>query len=210
MSELLSLSAPDLAALLCSRVCHDIISPVGAINNGLELLDEGGADEDAMRLIRASAVNASARLQFARIAFGAAGSAGMQIDTGDAQAVATAFLANEKPDLEWTGVRALLPKNQVKLLLNLLLVANAAIPRGGRLRVALEAEGSNPAFTIAAEGPMLRVPPKFLELHSGGRPEEPIDAHSVQFYYTLLLARETGMQINIRATAEEIILSAGA
>ncbi|WP_048648429.1 histidine phosphotransferase ChpT [Nitratireductor soli] len=210
MSELLSLSAPDLAALLCSRVCHDIISPVGAINNGLELLDEGGADEDAMRLIRASAVNASARLQFARIAFGAAGSAGMQIDTGDAQAVATAFLANEKPDLEWTGVRALLPKNQVKLLLNLVLVANAAIPRGGRLRVALEAEGSNPAFTIAAEGPMLRVPPKFLELHSGGRPEEPIDAHSVQFYYTLLLARETGMQINIRATAEEIILSAGA
>ena len=210
MSELLSLSATDLASLLCSRVCHDIISPVGAINNGLELLDEGGADEDAMKLIRASAVNASARLQFARIAFGAAGSAGMQIDTGDAQAVAIAFLANEKPDLEWTGARALLPKNQVKLLLNLLLVANAAIPRGGRLRVALEAEGSNPAFTIAAEGPMLRVPPKFLELHSGGRPEEPIDAHSVQFYYTLLLARETGMQINIRATAEEIILSAGA
>ncbi|EKF17457.1 histidine phosphotransferase ChpT [Nitratireductor pacificus] len=210
MSELLSLSATDLAALLCSRVCHDIISPVGAINNGLELLDEGGADEDAMRLIRTSATNASARLQFARIAFGAAGSAGMQIDTGDAQAVAIAFLANEKPDLEWSGVRALLPKNQVKLLLNLLLVANAAIPRGGRLRVSLEAEGSSPAFTIAAEGPMLRVPPKFLELHSGVRPEEPIDAHSVQFYYTLLLAKETGMRIDIRATAEEIILSAGA
>ena len=73
MSELFTLSAPDLAALLCSRVCHDIISPVGAINNGLELLDEGGADEDAMNLIRASARNASARLQFARIAFGAAG-----------------------------------------------------------------------------------------------------------------------------------------
>ncbi|TIV97165.1 MAG: histidine phosphotransferase, partial [Mesorhizobium sp.] len=68
MAELFTLSAPDLAALLCSRVCHDIISPVGAINNGLELLDEGGADEDAMKLIRQSAKNASARLQFARIA----------------------------------------------------------------------------------------------------------------------------------------------
>ncbi|MBY8917558.1 histidine phosphotransferase family protein [Nitratireductor rhodophyticola] len=208
MSELFSLSAPDLAALLCSRVCHDIISPVGAINNGLELLDEGGADEDAMALIRASAVNASARLQFARIAFGAAGSAGMQIDTGDAQSVATAFISNEKPDLEWHGARALLPKNQVKLLLNLLLVANSAIPRGGKLRVYLEDLDSAPAFRIAAEGPMLRVPPKFLELHSGNKPEEPIDAHSVQFYYTLLLARETGMTVNIRATAEEIILSA--
>ena len=99
MAELFSLSAPDLAALLCSRVCHDIISPVGAINNGLELLDEGGADEDAMKLIRQSARNASARLQFARIAFGAAGSAGMMIDTGDAESVAIAFLKNEKPDL---------------------------------------------------------------------------------------------------------------
>ncbi|MDS1135966.1 histidine phosphotransferase ChpT [Nitratireductor indicus] len=209
MSDLLSLSAPDLAALLCSRVCHDIISPVGAINNGLELLDEGGADEDAMNLIRASAINASARLQFARIAFGAAGSAGMQIDTGDAQTVAAAFINNEKPELEWVGARALLPKNQVKLLLNLLLVANAAIPRGGKLRVSLENLDTAPSFTITAQGPMLRVPPKFLELHSGNKPEEAVDAHTVQFYYTLLLSRETGMQINIRATAEEIILSAG-
>ena len=70
-----TLSALDLGALLCSRICHDIISPVGAINNGLELLEEGGADEDAMALIKSSARNASARLQFARIAFGAAGSA---------------------------------------------------------------------------------------------------------------------------------------
>ena len=123
MADIFTLSAPELAALLCSRVCHDIISPVGAINNGLELLDEGGADEDAMKLIRASARNASARLQFARIAFGAAGSAGMQIDTGDAEAVATAYVRNEKPELEWSGPRALLPKNKVKLLLNLLLVA---------------------------------------------------------------------------------------
>ena len=105
MGELFTLSAVDLAALLCSRVCHDIISPVGAINNGLELLDEGGADEDAMKLIRTSARNASARLQFARIAFGAAGSAGKLIDTGDAEAVATAFLQNEKPELVWNGNR---------------------------------------------------------------------------------------------------------
>jgi histidine phosphotransferase ChpT len=208
MAELLMLSAPDLAALLCSRVCHDIISPVGAINNGLELLDEGGADEDAMRLIRTSARNASARLQFARIAFGAAGSAGMLIDTGDAESVATAFLKNEKPELAWSGGRALLPKNKVKLLLNLLLVAHAAIPRGGKLSVTLENVDTAPKFTLSASGPMLRVPPKFLELHSGQKPEEPIDAHSVQPYYTLLLAREAGMTISIRATPEEILLTA--
>jgi histidine phosphotransferase ChpT len=161
-----------------------------------------------MNLIRQSARNASARLQFARIAFGAAGSAGMLIDTGDAEAVASAFLKNEKPELDWTGTRALLPKNKVKLLLNLILVANASIPRGGRLSVALEDTETQPRFTLTTSGPMLRVPPKFLELHSGTQPEEPIDAHSVQPYYTLLLAREAGMTISIHATAEEIVLTA--
>jgi histidine phosphotransferase ChpT len=208
MSELFTLSAPDLAALLCSRVCHDIISPVGAINNGLELLDEGGADVDAMNLIRQSAKNASARLQFARIAFGAAGSAGMQIDTGDAEAVTAAFMSNEKPELVWSGGRALLPKNQVKLLLNLVLVALAAIPRGGKITVTLDDVHTQPKFTLASSGPMLRVPPKFLELHSGRKPEEPIDAHSVQPYYTLLLAHEAAMTISIHASAEEVVLTA--
>ena len=208
MADMFTLSAPDLAALLCSRVCHDIISPVGAINNGLELLDEGGSDEDAMNLIRTSARNASARLQFARIAFGAAGSAGMLIDTGDAEAVATAFLKNEKPELVWNGRRALLPKNKVKLLLNLILVATGAIPRGGKITVTIEDPETEPKFQLAAAGPMVRVPPKFLELHSGGKPEEPIDSHTVQPYYTLLLAREAGMTITIHATAEQIVLSA--
>ena len=76
----LTLSGADLAALLCSRVCHDVISPVGAINNGLELLDEGGADADALDLIRTSALNASVRLKLARLAFGASGSVGASIE----------------------------------------------------------------------------------------------------------------------------------
>ena len=209
MPEFFSLSATDLAALLCSRVCHDVISPVGALNNGIELLDEGGADEDAMNLIRTSARNASARLQFARIAFGAAGSAGMMIDTGDAEAVATAYLRNEKPELVWNGGRALLPKNKVKLLLNLVLVAHACIPRGGKITVGLIDLETQPRFTLTARGPMLRVPAKFLEMHAGNKPEDGIDAHSVQFYYTLLLSRETGMPVTIHAAADEIVLGAG-
>lgn len=198
------MSAADLAALLCSRVCHDIISPVGAINNGLELLDEGGADADAMDLIRTSARNASARLQFARIAFGAAGSAGMMIDTGDAESVAHAFINSEKPELSWQGTRALLPKNKVKLLLNMVLVANSSIPRGGKISVFLENLETEPKFRLVTSGPMLRVPAKFLELHSTGKLEEAIDAHAVQPYYTLLLAQEAKMTISIHATAEEI------
>lgn len=208
MPDLVQLSAADLAALMCSRVCHDIISPVGAINNGLELLEEGGSDADAMELIKVSARNASARLQYARIAFGAAGSAGMLIDTGDAENVAQAFFRSEKPELTWTGTRALLPKNKVKLLLNLLMVANAAIPRGGKIAVELITPETDPKFRITSSGPMLRVPAKFLELHSSGKLEESIDAHAVQPYYTLLMARESGMTISIHATPEEIVFSA--
>ncbi len=203
-----NLTAADLAALLCSKVCHDVISPVGAINNGLELLEEGGADEDAMNLIKTSARTASSRLQFARIAFGAAGSAGVQIDTGEAAQVATQFMRSEKAELTWEGPRILLPKNKVKLLLNLMIIANGSIPRGGKLNVKIEELETGPRFTITTSGTMLRVPPKFLELHSTGTPAEPIDAHSIQAYYTLLLASESKMEISIVATAEDIQFSA--
>ena len=90
-----ALDALDLAALLCSRVCHDVISPVGAINNGLEVLEDERDEQMrgfALDLIRKSARQASAKLQFARLAFGAAGSAGAQIDLRDAETVSRGFV----------------------------------------------------------------------------------------------------------------------
>ena len=208
MAKLDRLSPAELASLLCSRVCHDVISPVGAINNGVELIEDGGHDEDAMDLIRTSAINASARLQFARIAFGAAGSAGVQIDTGDAQAVATAFMANEKPEFTWVGDRAYLPKNQVKLILNLVLIANASIPRGGTLECRIENTASAPRFTLRSAGRMMRVPQKFQDFLDGRWGDEAIDAHSVQFYYTLLLAEEAGMTIDVHMDDEAVTYTA--
>lgn len=203
----LTLSGPDLAALLCSRVCHDVISPVGAINNGLELLDEGGADEDAMDLIRTSALNASVRLKFARLAFGASGSIGASIDTGEAEkAVMDYVSADAKTEVTWTGPRAIIPKNQVKLLLNLFLVAYGAIPRGGTIDVTLDTPETEPKFKLVCKGRMIRVPPKFLEIHSG-KPEEAIDAHAIQPYYTVLLAEEAGMTIACNANAEEVVFT---
>lgn len=198
----LTLTGPDLAALLCSRVCHDVISPVGAINNGLELLDEGGADADAMDLIRTSALNASVRLKFARLAFGASGSVGASIDTGEAERAAKDFAAAEKKtEVSWSGPRAIIPKNRVKLLLNLFLVAYGAIPRGGNLEVTLENPELDAKFTITAKGRLMRVPPKFAEICSGEL-EEAIDAHTIQPYYTVLLADESGMELSYHATPE--------
>ncbi len=209
MTLAVTLSPADLAALLCSRICHDLISPVGAINNGIELYDEGGAEEDALQLIRMSAVNASARLQFARIAFGAAGSAGSEIDSGDAESVAKNFMQNEKANLDWQAPRLLLPKNEVKLLLNLVLIANASIPRGGDIYVSIREENGKRNFQLKVRGKMLRVPPRFLELYNGQTPTEPIDAHAIQPYYTLLLSQLSNMPIAIQALPEVITFTAG-
>jgi histidine phosphotransferase ChpT len=204
----LTLSGPDLAALLCSRVCHDVISPVGAINNGLELLDEGGADDDAMDLIRSSAHNASVRLKFARLAFGASGSVGASLDTGEAEKAVQDFVsADNKTQVLWQGARAIIAKNKVKLLLNLFLVAYGSIPRGGTIEIVLEDLETAPKFTLTARGKMVRVPPKFLEIHSGNA-EEAIDAHTVQPYYTVLLAQEAGMTITSAAGTDEVIFTA--
>ncbi len=204
----ITLSGPDLAALLCSRVCHDVISPVGAINNGLELLDEGGTDDDALDLIRTSALNASVRLKFARLAFGASGSAGASIDTGEAEKAAQDFAAAEKKaEVSWNGPRAIVAKNRVKLLLNLFLVAYGAIPRGGNVDVVLENPDGDARFEITVKGRMMRVPAKFVEIYEG-RLEEAVDAHSVQPYYTLLLAEEANMEVDYKVHDDRIVFTA--
>ncbi|MDB5553520.1 MAG: Histidine phosphotransferase ChpT [Rhizobium sp.] len=204
----LTLTGADLAALLCSRVCHDVISPVGAINNGLELLDEGGADADALDLIRTSALNASVRLKLARLAFGASGSVGASIDTGEAEKAAREFAAAEKKtEITWNGPRVIIPKNKVKLLLNLFLVAYGSIPRGGTVDVTLENPETDTKFIMSAKGRMMRLPPKFMEINSG-QVEEAIDAHTIQPYYTVMLADEAGMQLHAVQTPEEIVFTA--
>ena len=164
------LDALDLAALLCSRVCHDLISPVGAIVNGLEVLAEEKDEATktfALDLIKKSANTASAKLQFCRIAFGAAGSAGAQIDLGDAETIARGFLEDDKTKLTWKLPRALLAKNKVKLLLNMLLIAGQTIPRGGILTVDAIGSGDSMGFKVSAAGANAKVPPAVAALLTG-------------------------------------------
>lgn len=204
----LTVAGHDLAALLCSRVCHDIISPVGAINNGLELLDEGGADDDALDLIRTSALNASIRLKFARLAFGASGSTGASIDTGEAEKAILDFASTDsKTKINWYGTRAIIPKNNVKLLMNLFLIAFGAIPRGGEIDIFLEDLETAPRFRLVARGKMIRVPPKFLEIHSG-RVEEAIDSHAIQPYYTVLLAEQAHLMLGCTVNPDDVVFTA--
>jgi histidine phosphotransferase ChpT len=206
-----NLDSLDLAALLCSRVCHDVISPVGAIVNGLEVLAEEkdqGMRDFALELINKSAKSASARLQFARIAFGAAGSAGSAIDTGDAESVAKGFFSDDKLKLVWTGPRMFMPKNRVKLLLNLLVIAASCIPRGGIIDCVIEGDADHPVFAIRAEGKAPRIA-HGLEASLAGEPEGgSVDAHGIQPFYTGMIARASDMSVTLTAGEESIRIDA--
>jgi histidine phosphotransferase ChpT len=211
MSGPVTLDSLDLAALLCSRICHDLISPTGAIVNGLEVLEEEGSDAEtkafAIELIKKSARTASARLQFCRIAFGAAGSAGAQIDTGDAETMARGFMEDDKVKLTWNLPRALLPKNRVKLLLNMLIVAAGAIPRGGSLTIDPLGTGEATGFRIAAAGLNARIPPAAVSLLEGAPESGTVDAHAIQPFYTGLLARACGVGVGLAMEGEAVIVS---
>jgi histidine phosphotransferase ChpT len=202
--------ALELAALLCSRVCHDLISPVGAIVNGLEVLDDDPRPEDrefALDLIRKSAKTASARLQFCRLAFGAAGSAGAQIDLGDAQNMARGHLEDGKTRVVWNLPRVLMPKNRVKLLLNMMVIAQQTIPRGGVLTVDSIGQGEASGFRVLASGLNARLPQNIADLLRSGS-SSAIDAHAVQPYYTRLLAHACGLSVVLAAEGEAVVVTA--
>ena len=205
-----SIDALDLAALLCSRVCHDLISPVGAIVNGLEVLAEEKDEETkafALDLIKKSAGTASAKLQFCRIAFGAAGSAGAQIDTGDAEKISRGFLEDDKTKLTWNLPRAFLPKNRVKLLLNMLLIAAQSIPRGGALTIDAIGEGETMGFKVGAAGTNAKIPPT-ASLLSAEAGEQSLDAHRIQPFYAGLLAKACGLTAGIAMEGEAVVVAA--
>jgi histidine phosphotransferase ChpT len=209
--NILALEPLDLAALLCSRVCHDVISPVGAIVNGLEVLEEDKDEsmrEFALDLIRKSAHTASARLQFCRLAFGAAGSAGAAIDTGDAEKVARGLIADDRTKLIWEAPRAYMPKNKVKLALNLCLIAAACIPRGGGMHVIIEGEADDIRMSVTVKGANLKLASHVADLLEGRSESGVVDAHGIQPYFTGLVARSSGMGVTVVATSDEIVLKA--
>jgi histidine phosphotransferase ChpT len=207
----IAIGALDLAALLCSRVCHDLISPVGAIVNGIEVMEEDKDEETktfALDLIKKSARQASAKLQFCRLAFGAAGSAGAQIDLGDAEKAVRGLLDDAKTTLAWNLPRQLLAKNRVKLLLNMLLIGVGTISRGGTLSVDPVSAGQEMSgFVVTASGNNARLSPATVELLTGS-PSQSVDAHAIQPLYAGILARDCGLSLSAGGETGTVVLTA--
>jgi len=204
MAEFIELKATDLAAMLCSRVCHDLINPVGAIGNGLEVLADPAQTamaEGAQELIANSAKHARAKLEFARLAYGASSTAGTDFDTRECERVARLLFEIEKADLDWQVPLILLPKHKAKLLMNMLLIASMAVPRGGVVKVTVVGAAGEEVFTFTStsdtEKRQKTLMPAGAEGLLSGSPEDGVDARGIQPFYTGILARMTDMDLKI-------------
>jgi len=205
--------------LLCSRLCHDLIGPTGAVHNGMEMFAEMGAEdgEDALKMVSASVAKLSANLGFFRMAFGLGGLSGRQPALNEARQLVAAFLEGGRVSLDWLADEAGGPARQpaspaIKLLLNMILVAIDALPRGGVLSVSvvpMDDDLGHPALGMAVmasgEGARLKEDLQAaLFFHSAEAGEADLNAHNIHGFFCHQLARELGSEIEISAAENEV------
>jgi histidine phosphotransferase ChpT len=204
------MNAVDLASLLCSRLCHDLMSPVGALNNGLELLaDETDPDmrDKCLELLADSARASANKLKFFRLAFGAGGGFGEEVETHEAQAALEGVFGPERRiELGWMVADGKLPKGAVKLLLNLALLAGDALVRGGRLDVGGEKSDGALELVIRAEGPRILLDPALRETLATGSSGGSVEPRAAGAWLAHSLAAEAGGTIRLSDPASEALL----
>jgi histidine phosphotransferase ChpT len=197
--------------LLCARLCHDLVGPVGAISNGIELVQEFGADmeKDAFDLIAGSAKRVAGELQFFRVAYGLA--AGMATTVADARTLATPYIGSGRVKLDWPAQAddktVVIGDNPVKLALNMALLGVEALVRGGTLRVAVTMTPS-PLITVVAAGEGPRLDEETRKALEGGASVAELTPRSVQGYFAARLAEAVGGALKCQTdSANELRLS---
>ena len=200
----------DLASLLCSRLCHDLMSPVGALNNGIELLaDETDPEmrEKCLELLADSARASANKLKFFRLAFGAAGGFGEEIDTHEAEVALEGLFGPERRiELGWVVGDEKLPKDAVKLLLNIAMLAGDALVRGGRLDVGAERRDGEIELAVRAEGPRILLDPVLRETLANGVSGGPVEARAAAAWLAHNLITDAGGSVQLSDPGSEPLL----
>lgn len=200
----------EFASLLCSRLCHDLLSPVGALNNGIELLSDEHDPEMRARcldLLGESARASANKLKFFRLAFGAAGGFGDQVDTREARvAVDGLFGGDGRIQLGWMIDEPVMSKAALKILLNLILIAGDALVRGGRLDVGAEKHERGLDIVIRAEGPRIVLDPELKKVLLGQSGEEAIAPRGAAAWLVHCLVAEGGGEIQLADGEEGTLL----
>ena len=200
------LSPSDLAALLCARVCHDLVSPISALGTALEVLDDDknvDMHEDALDLVKMSARQASGKLQFLRLAFGAGGSAPGVIGVDALKTIVDGIYGDAKAEIIWDTQETGIDKSHARLLLNMVMMAVQSVPRGGSVTINV-----GKRITLTATGPKARIDASVHSAMAGKAPEDGFDGRSIQPFYTALIARELGTSLEASITEETVIYAA--
>jgi len=201
------LNETDIAALLCSRVCHDLISPIGAIANGMEVLEEERDAEmraHALELLGSSAAQASAKLQFARLAFGASGGLGAEISLEDAGEVAHRLFRFLKADLDWQAEKINVDQDAARLLLNLVHMAGESLPRGGTVTVRCTTGPEGVEMEVQGTGGKVYLQPEHLGMLTSGPNGHDLDARLIQPWFAHQLAGRHGGHVSAEQTEESL------
>jgi histidine phosphotransferase ChpT len=202
----------DLAALLCSRLCHDLLSPVGAMTNGLELLAEEKDPEmrkRCMELLEQSAKTSADKLKFFRLAFGAAGGFGSSVAVDEPKALIDALVAgNERITVQWAlGVDAL-PKAAVKVLLNLSHIGIDALVRGGTLDIGVESRGGASEIVVRAAGPKIAFDGDIGRALDGSLPIADLSSRTAPAWMLHQLAQQQGGGLQFALSPEALVMGA--
>ncbi len=205
-------SATDLAALLCSRLCHDLLSPVGALSNGLELLADEKDPEMRKRcfeLLEQSAQISTDKLKFFRLAYGAAGGFGDEVPAQEPKELVEALVkANERIELEWAVADPYLPKSAVKVLLNLAAIAIDALVRGGTLAVGAERRDGATEIAVRAAGPRVAFDPSIGKALEGTLASAELSGRTAPAHMIRLLSDELGGGVQYALSGEALVMGA--
>lgn len=209
----MSQSGVDLAALLCSKLCHDLLSPVGAINNGLELLEDETDPEmrdRCMDLLADSARASADKLKYFRLAFGAAGGFGDEVDPAEAKQLVESLVGDQgKITLGWAVQSGTVPKKAIKILLNLALIAREALVRGGKLDVGAEQGDNGIEVVIRAEGPKIALDEGIRAALEGTLPQSELTARTAAAWMSRELSSENGGDLRVSPpSGTELLLGA--
>lgn len=199
----------DLAAAVASRICHDLVSPVGAVANGVDLMREmGGSDPEAANMIGQSAGRASALLQFYRMAFGAAAEEAQPVSRGSLRELAAVLAQPPRITLNWEGDGPPLARREARLLALMLMCARSVTGMRGAIRLRMAAGTALPAMA-AVEAEAFSSTAGMLDLLDGGAVEDPLSPRAVEFVLAREAAAAIGATLGIERNAGQLVIQAG-
>lgn len=205
-------TAIDLASLLCSRLCHDMLSPVGALSNGLELLAEEKDPEmrkRCMELLEQSARISADKLKFFRLAFGAAGGFGENVAVEEARALIDALAGNNgRVEVNWSLGVTMLPKGAIKVLLNLSHIGLDALVRGGTLDIGAESREGASEIVVRAAGPKIAFDASIGKALDGSLPPAELSSRTAPAWMLHQLAQRQGGGLQFALTQEALVMGA--